>query len=549
MSHGRRIAHFIVSEGRVVVEPSALSPNGGPQDAAPLKVSPIGFDWMLGKTDAMSDVDDEAMLAKLAELGGLMNKPAAGQQPAGDGDSDIPAGYTYLGQFIAHEVTHDKTGDQLAAGLTLENLSTPDVDLDSLYGGEDGPTGHPKLYRKDGIRLVVQETAFLGNFPKTFSNDLPRGANGNARQSLVCDPRNDENLAVAQTHVAFIHFHNKVVEVLRADGCPEDKLFAAAREQVIRHYQWIIVYDFLPKIVRADVLRSVMEDEASWFKGDAHGRLYMPLEFSAAAFRIGHSMVRDVYEWNPVRRTNGQIKGQPNRPAKLAEIFTQTGTNRNAFEGLPGLKSDWVIDWRHFYEFGPLGSYNPVQNFNMSAKLNTVFDMHLDKVTGFPDEKIEKAFKAITVRNLRRGFYDELVTGEEAAERMGVTSLTPEQVTGGPHKGLLEDPLFSGRTPLWYYVLKEAEVLGFSGPEADGPPGNRLGPIGGRIVAATLLGLIKRSPHSILEDKDWRPRFGRPADAATGTPAKFEMIDLLHRAGVVEPLAVYLRPQFPNINL
>ncbi|MFL6281962.1 MAG: peroxidase family protein [Pyrinomonadaceae bacterium] len=525
--HGCRLAYFIVSEKRVVEEPS-VSPNGGPQDATPLTVSPIGFDWMFGRTRVPLPADNQAMKDKLIALGTLMNKPQGGDD--GDGDSDIFAGYTYLGQFIAHDITHDKKDNQLAADLDITNLSTPEVDLDSLYGGEDGPTTHPELYWKDGVRLMTRETV-PGDFSKTFMNDLPRGTNDRPLKALIGDARNDENLAVAQTHVAFIYFHNSVVEKLKNEGCPADKLFKTAREEVILHYQWIIVHDFLPKLVRTDVLESVMSDEASWFKGDADGVLYMPLEFSAAAFRIGHSMVRDVYQWNSRRRTGGL-----DRAARLTDLFTQTGSNKNGFNGQLGLTSDWVIDWRHFYDFDPLNVYKPVER-NMAAKLNTIFDMHLDTITGFPDENIDKMQKAITVRNLLRGFYLGLVTGEEAAQRLGVTPLTPEQVAEGPHRSLLEDPLLLGRTPLWYYVLKESELLGFG---RDGKtPANRLGPVGGRIVASTLLGLIRQSRHSIFKDKDWRPRFGRPADAAAGTPAKFEIIDLLYCADVVAPLAAH----------
>ena len=130
--------------------------------------------------------------------------------------------------------------------------------------------------------------------------------------------------------------------------------------------------------------------------------------------------------------------------------------------------------------------------------------------------------KAITIRNLLRGFYLGLPTGEEAADRLGETPLRPEDVAEGPHKALLSDPALCGRTPLWYYVLKEAELLGKG---SDGRGGHRLGPVGSRIVAETLVGLVRQSPHSILDDPEWRPKFGRPV----GGPerVKFEMPDLL----------------------
>jgi hypothetical protein len=159
--------------------------------------------------------------------------------------------------------------------------------------------------------------------------------------------------------------------------------------------------------------------------------------------------------------------------------------------------------------------------------------MHLDTVKGFPDEQIDEMQRAITVRNLLRGFYLGLPTGEEAAEWMGETPLTHDELAGGPHGGVLKDKDFLGKTPLWYYVLREAELRGFN---EGGEPGNRLGPVGSRIVAETLVGLIEDSPISIIRDKDWRPTFGRRAAGAAGQ-AKFEMIDLLDFANVVSPVA------------
>jgi hypothetical protein len=505
-----------------------------PGSTAPERVPPIRFGRLFGRTQKAPPPEErDRVVQKLVRLGRLMNERSDGKKK---GNSDIPAGYTYLGQFIAHEVTHDSTGNLLAAELKLENLSTPEVDLDSLYGGEDGPKKRPELYLSDGIRLRTNDTPYNPEYTPVFPNDLPRGTQrspddktkGNPNEPLLGDPRNAENLPLAQTHVAFIHFHNRVVEELVKEGRPADKLFELARAVVIRHYQWLILYDFLPRLVRADVLDCVRSHGLRWFKGDGGDGLFMPLEFSAAAFRIGHTMVRAAYEWNPLRRTGS------GKPPDLKTLFKQTGRIEG---GHKRLSADWVIDWRHFYDFEPLNRYRPVAQHNVSAKLDTVFNMHLDDVTGAPDEKIEQMQKAITVRNLLRGFYLGLPTGEEAAEWMGEKPLTRKQLADGLHEGLLDDPAFWGKTPLWYYVLKEAELLGFN---KEGVPGNRLGPVGSRIVAETLVGLIKNSPISVIKDKDededWRPTFGRPADGETG-PLKFEMIDLLHFAGVVSPVA------------
>jgi hypothetical protein len=584
--HGGRIAYFILGEG-VILEGRDFSCVGGqspatpPPAAAPPRVSGLKFGRLFGRTRHKPRLEERARIVqKLIRLGLCMNDPAryCGQPAVEDDDeSDAAklfrplAGYTYLGQFIAHEITYDSTGDLLASDLQPENLRTPQVDLDSLYGRAGGPKGCPALYR-DGAYLKTGDTIEAQTLYQKFPNDLLRGtsdtpsANGNPQQAVIGDPRNDENLALAQTHVAFIHFHNKVVDKIKAENpdYPTAKLFELAREQVIRHYQWIILYDFLPQIVRADVLDCVMRHGIRWFKDD--DGLFMPLEFSVAAFRIGHSMVRDKYEWNPLRRTDKYR----NLAASLMDLFKQTGFLRAApapasaagarsdagesvpptpvkigLDGMDKLKSDWVIDWRHFYDFSPLPHVRRVPKQNFSAKFDTVFDMHLDTVEGFPAEKIDKMQRAITVRNLLRGFYLGLPTGEEVAEWVGETPLTRKQVASGPHESLLDDPVFWGKTPLWYYILKEAELLGF-GP--DGVPGNRLGPVGSRIVAETLIGLIKHSPYSILDAPKWYPKYTSRGEPGTES-ALFGMIDLLDFADVVDPVARYIRQNAPYIDL
>jgi hypothetical protein len=92
---------------------------------------------------------------------------------------------------------------------------------------------------------------------------------------------------------------------------------------------------------------------------------------------------------------------------------------------------------------------------------------------------------------------------------------------------LLLSPLFKGKTPLWYYILKEAELNG----------GSRLGRVGSRIVAETLVGVIKNSRYSILNEHNqfiWYPSYGR-GEAGTES-ATFEMVDLLSFADVVNSL-------------
>lgn len=527
--HSGRCGYYVIGEEIIWEPPGPFGGGkpaaGGAEGATPQSVSALPFGRMFGRAARLQPAEGKALFDKLIELGLRMNEP----QPAKPGDRDdsgIPSGYTYLGQFITHEITFDSTNDMLEPGMKPKNDRTPQIDLDSLYGGQRGRADRPELY-KDHARLKLGLTSYVSPPSEMYECDLLRDSKDkeNLRKALIGDKRNDENLTLAQTHVAFVKFHNKVVDTLKAAGHEDTGLFECARRAVTRHFQWLVLYDYLPRIADEEVLDCVRRHGLRWFKIDGPDGLYMPLEFSVAAFRIGHSMVRASYEWNryhPASKGNGA-------PVNILELFTRTGFSPSpgSFPGPNGaqqlrLPSDWIIDWRRFYDFSPHGYQNPAGvRLNMASRLDTLLNFRLDQVVGFPDTKLEKMQKAITVRNLLRGFYLGLPSGEEVAQRMGETPLTPAQVSDGPHQKLLEDPAFKGRTPLWYYILKEAELAG----------GTRLGRVGSRIVAETLYGLVRKSPHSILEDPQWRPQFGRRA-----SESKFEMIDLLDFNGDINPL-------------
>lgn len=533
--HGGRMVYCVPGEGNFEEPPPTNG--GGPQGPSQPNVSLLRFGRMFGKTNLLPPSEGKDLFDKLVALGRCMSDPTTcGQQPVvkESDESDITSGYTYLGQFIAHEITFDDSADTLQVDLDPHNLRTPQIDLDSLYGGTNGQRDKPELYDDDGVKLKVGVTSEVRPPKKSFNfHDLPRDKENKANPKLafIVDERNDENLAVAQTLVAFINFHNAVVDYLRGKGHEGgDDLFQCARRQVVRHFQWIIVHDFLRKLLDNDVLDCVLRHGQRWFKEGDYGGLYMPLEFSAAAFRIGHTMVRPGYSWNRLHPA-----------AAVSQLFGLTGffTPKDGFDpkihGFPSgsasdfpllrLPSDWVIDWTRFYDFKgllPDDALPPDGKINRTSKLDTVLNFRLADIPGIRDSKLEAMQRAITVRNLLRGFYLGLPTGEEVAEWIGETPLKPEDVAEGPHKSLLSDRALRGKTPLWYYVLKEAELLGKG---SDGKGGHRLGPVGSRIIAETLIGLIRKSPHSILDEPDWRPKFGREVEGPERV--KFEMPDLL----------------------
>jgi hypothetical protein len=377
--------------------------------------------------------------------------------------------------------------------------------------------------------LKIGKTLGTSSLPELL-NDLPRDpATGRA---FVGDERNDENLPLAQTHVALIRFHKQVVETLRAT-CPTDKLLETAREQVVRHFQWIVLNDYLKTVLDNEVLKEVVDEGPKYFKIDPNAELFMPLEFSAAAFRFGHSMVRPSYEWNFFHSSE-----QSGGPPLISQLFEQT-----AFSGIIGpgknhgnpdilrLRADWIIDWRRFFDFSAFpasGSpkYPPPKGGpNHAQTIDTFINMNLESIPSFPHGNLPQDERSIAARNLIRGFALGLPTGEEVAAWIGETPLTQDEIVKG-HEPALAVPSLKGKTPLWYYILKEAELN----------EGNRLGRVGSRIVAETLVGLIKRSRYSILDPVLWKPdiKYGRPGPR--DEPVLFKMVDLLETAGVVNPI-------------
>jgi hypothetical protein len=509
--------------------------------------SAFRFGWMFPDINApIIDEQDEAAKkaqAVLIKLGQLMNKqppsPAANSGGGVADDSDIPSGYTYFGQFIAHEITFD--GIPLVPGITIHDLQTvpqkrsPSIDCDSLYGA--GPVANPDLYDEENqsngirVRLKLGETVQTASWGGKLLRDLPRPqGETTSHLAFIGDPRNDENLVLAQMHVAFIVFHNKIVDELAGQYAGQE-LFDKACEQVIRHLQWIVLTDYLPRIIEEEVLKRVVEyvrankGELEFFKFATEADMFMPVEFSVAAFRLGHSMIRQSYEWNFFHKTKTDTNPSANfSPATLLDFFVFTGLC-GTLGGNNNLPGEWIVDWRRFFDFTEVGEKNPpALTLNRAKRIDTKFDFHLDELVGYPFNEEQKEWRPITVRNLRRGFALRLPTGQAIAKKIlpaPEEGLTPEQIADSSDleiTQLLNKSGLDRNTPLWYYILKEAEVF---------HQGQKLGPVGSRIVAETFVGIIWNSKHSILKN-DGPPI---PAFGARQAEGKFGMADMLKFTG------------------
>ncbi|GLW94233.1 peroxidase family protein [Actinokineospora globicatena] len=461
----------------------------------------------------------------------------------GQPDGTVPAGYTYLGQFVDHDLTVDRTATQLGSEVTVDELvqgRSPALDLDSLYGRGPHDRVDQRFYAEDGVRLKVGTTSAT-EFPDDRVRvdlegfDLPRagGAAGTAadrRAPLIPDLRNDENLAVAQTHLAFIRFHNRVVEHLALTGIHERRLFEAAREQVVKHYQWLLRTDFLPRVVDPAVVADVFTNGRRFFEARGHGRQpTMPVEFSVAAYRMGHSMVREAYEWNRVFTTGG-----PGPLGTLLLLFTFSGVSGNfTGGGLPELDdpnsgavdrlpTNWIADFRRLYDFTEAGRPDlapPPGAGNVAKRIDTLLVDPLAQLPagtfGGRGSTVPDIHRNLAFRNLTRASMIRLASGQQLATQFGVTPLTSEQLLTGSGGATLAGLTPQQRaslvadTPLWFYVLREAELNN-----------GLLGQVGGRIVAEVFHRAIEGSRHSIVREPWWRPTLG--PDKAT-----FRMTDLL----------------------
>jgi hypothetical protein len=471
----------------------------------------------------------------------------------GNGQLRLPAGYTYFGQLVDHDITFDPV-----SSLTRQNdpdalvdFRTPKFDLDNLYGR--GPQDQPYLYLDDGVKLL--EGPEIG---PDGQHDLPRAANNRA---IIGDPRNDENKIISQLQSTFIRLHNRTVDWVTKNepqfSTPDDLLKRS--QQLVRwHYQWVVVHDFLRRIVGddpfephkgvvADILEvkphvtsagkaSVIRPRLLFYHFES--KPFMPVEFSVAAYRYGHSVIRPSYHINQFLLQQHQKPQQvpglpPGVTANRIPIFTHTTGLTDSLNGFNVIVPQWGVDWNFFLPIANTPNL-PQPSYKMDTQIAHPLGALPDKVAGA--ETLVSGFsdsvaQALPVRNLIRALRLGLPGGEDVARAMGIKPDPQIAITPDTLKSALEEDFgitqaqidaaaidLKGRTPLWYYILKEAELLQSA----------HLGAVGGRIVAETLIGLLAGDPLSFINvQPNWEPIFTTPG-AKTAKP--FLLADLIRFA-------------------
>jgi hypothetical protein len=408
------------------------------------------------------------------------------------------AGFTFIGQFIDHDITLDTTplDQQQADPDATVNFRTARYDLDVLYGR--GPVNEPQFYGptdRDKLRLETNVNGVL---------DLGRDGDGRA---IIPDRRNDENLIISQFHKAVAQFHNRIVDYVRSQGLRPEWVFETARRLTRWHYQWAVIHDFLPRFIQTPGVDELVGPNGTVYKEVAgkppvinlnyykptnrDGRPFMPVEFAVAAYRFGHSLIRPFYVING---------------SGIVDIFGPEG-GRNLNGGRP-IPSDLVMEWKNILPVDP----NQVPPARPPRKIDTKLSIPLKNLPGSAVPPPDPT-RHLAVRNTLRGKRVGLPSGQQIARAMRVKVLSNAEL------GLGTDAGWGGEAPLWFYILKEAELPPYNG--------ERLGPVGGRIMAETLVGLLQRDPNSYLYlNAAWKP-----APPIAPTTGKFEFVDLLKYAG------------------
>ncbi|MCO8274942.1 peroxidase [Actinoplanes sp. TRM 88003] len=389
---------------------------------------------------------DTQLLMRAGDNGGVCDAAAVLDALAPGGDDATgAAGWPFFGQLIAHDITADRSA--LMGGTHTEALKNARAPkLDLEMIYSDGPVGSPFLFDvNDPAKFLV-------------GADVPRNSQGVA---LIGDPRNDVHRFSLALHIALLHAHNRLVDRLGD--------FDRARITLTWHYQWTVVHDFLPRLVGAELTEQVLTEGGRWFH-PAQGEAFIPLEFADAAFRYGHGQIRHTYQL---------VEGGPAVP-----LFPD-------LVGFGPLAPDQRIDLARLFDVPGRPPAQRAKRLDGTLAASLIGLPH--QVTGDVDTG---AYRSLAVRDLLRGETTQLPSGEDVARLLGVEPIA------------LKEEWPNG-TPLWFYILKEAE------------DGDRLGPVGGRIVAEVLLGLLRADPAGYLSlDPDWQPLL--PARGAA-----FDLADLL----------------------
>lgn len=400
-------------------------------------------------------------------------------------DTGIDAGYTYFGQFVDHDLTHNSSTLQEAMVLEPEqiiNHGTPFLDLGQLYGRGPWDELDGRLYEENDVRLRVggKITSAVSESGAPRSFDVALAGDG---YPLLADIRSSENVVIRQITAIFARLHNVAVEQFRGSSPNSAALFERARQQMVWQYQRLVCQDYLPHVLHGDVYQSVFGPgggpKVSWV------RFSIPIEFAVAALRFGHSMVRDAYD--------------------LSSFSDKSLTELTERAVGPGpLEPEWEIDWGRFFKNGRLNSTATISAQPIDTLISRgLFFVSINTLMLFNSGEgaptTAGAFPLPSIRlpliTLLRGAAMRLPSGQTMAGYFGEPLLTDDDLTRdldgtfGDAANVLDEYDMMKETPLWYYILKESEVRN---------NGSLLGPTGSYIIAETIHAALLHDPSSFI---------------------------------------------------
>lgn len=415
------------------------------------------------------------ILQEIGKKGGIME-----DKGTPDLTQNTPAGLIFFGQFIDHDITLDGSSSLTASNdpLSTENVRTPTLDLDCVYG--DGPEAHPYLYDDAGRLLTGSDYDYPSSVIPNWENrdDLPRTPKGTA---IIGDPRNDENRIISQIQLSFLRFHNKVVD--------SGKTFTKARRIVTWHYQWIVVNDFLRTICGDWVVDDILSNGRKVYRPEClgAGEPFVPIEFAAAAYRFGHTMIP--------QKLRVKVEG----PQHV--ILDKESMLGKGFEPVTNL--DAVVEWAALLDSG-----NGV--FERAGAMDVKLPEALLDLSFIPPE-VPVIKRSLAVRNLLRAQSFLIPSGEQIAKAMiqsGAKEIKPEMIKA-VHAETKKLGFFKA-TPLWVYILAEGKAVGRLDKIKNGQKRftkcEGLGPVGARFVAEVIIGLIELDSRSFIgANRNWTP--------------------------------------------
>lgn len=443
---------------------------------------------------------DPQILHRIGRAGGPMEDTGAP-----DLTKKVPAGLIFFGQFVDHDITLDDSSSLTASNdpLATENVRTPALDLDCIYG--DGPGAHPFFYDGNGKLLTGADYADPADPNDLDRFDLPRTPLGTA---IIGDPRNDENRIISQVQLGFLRFHNTVVDAMAAKPHPPSgsELFEASRRVATWHYQWIVINDYLRTICGDWIIDDILANGRKVFRPECMGvnEPFIPIEFAAAAYRFGHTMIPQKFAVKP---------GGPQH-----DVFGPTlGTG---FQRLANL--DAVVEWEALLDSGN-------GQFERAGKLDIKLARMLLDLPFLPPT-VPAFERSLAVRNLLRAQSFLLPSGEQIARAMiaaGVEEVDEAMIEKVRELGSkLHLPK---ATPLWLYILAEGQIIGRMDMGAAGNAkfnkGEGLGPVGARLVAEVLIGLLELDTRSFLgSNRSWSPDDSADKIGANGVKTLYELL-------------------------